>query len=1793
MKDLFFRTAAILALATYAPTAMFANDYALFERSGKKSLELYLERAKIQGSEERFMRLAQEGISAAIFDWEKNAQDARLYDAESWKAQRLLFERSLNEDVESSFKDWLLEKKSLERASLEKSALYEELQKAAENFFYVDSEGGQNKIVSRQNIEDARGQWEELSEKIILDRLHENFLPNDRDFLEACDSFYFAEQKVCNQLMNSLLYDHASLKRQSDQEEALFVAENLARQIELESDASLETLFNSLENEARSVDSGDVRAAAGQTWLEQFEREMQRLLTKWDKAEEDFLTCRAQWEAEAESLYTDESLQWQEAYKTLEERRQAWGEKISSQMQSGELEWQKKILQLDEEINEYLQKFEDSLFFDLDQKKQAAESKVQAYIQCRAILSTAQSGVESWGARWSEKYNGLYSYWKSEDSDFGRSLDLSSKTSSQLKSEIQKWKRDFCSCAKNLYQKTIDSLQERNSLSLSAIKEKEQSVLSLSEFSESHEIGEVCAVLYQLRNEVEINAGENFWNCLSQAEYLWTAPNELYEWLELFDKFSGRAKDFLSDLSIQDSLGSEIFDSLECEKTKAKSLLEVWERRYEIALAVSDYSQNEYSDIDSAERTERNLQTALDAFNKAKEEYLSLAALLEGHSLAVEEGKKRYYEALENAAALMRFLETAQEEYDDLYDQRSELYKRSYITDIYSVLSRLQELNCSSSAFESGLFCYASGEQAAFDEGFLAQVQEIREKIENGFDGMEAAPIDFEGLNGEEIEDAKENLALLGEREEKSLSMQVLQEIEDCLEEFIHSESETDPLQKILSHSDSIRVLEREGAEEFFQSAEDYGESFSEEDNSPEKDEALERLKEMARALSEKARLELCNREAALLLLDGSAREIHDFFDDNYDFNGIYDNYKNYSRAILREENDSARAILADLIEDYDGSVTDLEDYFEALDEISSNLSAADSMVLSLYKSALEAQEKNEGKEKKLAESLDECGLRGRTVPKLNFYIDSFKKYFFGELEESAADSDFDASLFLQKCSARLTALNELEGAVEKARDPSRRIREINSAILQKERDIADARNRFDAAVEKASGSSPDSAINEYLLLCEEYNSFLEQCALCYEKVKAARQEYRLAEEIYFYAQNEYLRENYDAREKLQAAAQNRDFFKNALLALESIQQNVPIEALDEFKQSYAQNFKAKALAAMYQREVEAQKARVCAAQEKERIALSKIVCEADCDEGAFEIPAAAKNLVLIRKDSNGGYSFGLDYAAAHNNGENKRLLIEYFTDKRVSEIDVYGNEFNYSQARQDAISFFDSLKNKQYSLADLALAAMFVKISSGAPDYDEWFESNENPLVNGFYKIGDLPDEVHGVELADDYFVGRLGVLRDAWFKVLSLGGEEDIAKFILHSQVNFALKNETTEIQQNALKAAALNEPMNAAYAAANSWKIAAAAVFVAYSAAIALSAIPFIGGWAAAIAAALLATALALTAVSNKLMETGSDVASIRDGCAKNLSSAIKTYNQAFFDLQEARDNNQKERERLDVLLCGGKSDKNEKLTWNDFSNAIDCMLEFDSKKDALSEYYYSLCDSTSGQKNLRDLFEAASKEKGFDNVQEALEKIALMVGQKKTEKESALEAEVERLGNDLSFDKARYYKELERFYSQDVLQTLPVALGGEVEDYQMEVFEDYLSLKNEALLYSESNKLEAKRGFFLALQEDMEAQHSSWLKNNQSILDAAQKEWDCAFERIQDGHSEWEADWSARYKAANDEWQSGYSDFLDQKQNWIYSQYVGASASEPSFDSGAKSRAAAACNVSPSSLCSFRA
>ncbi len=1703
MKNFLVRLAAFFALVFYSGNVLFASDYAQCLLNGQRNLDLYLERASLQTSRERFESLMEQGLEAAYCEWEQSALSLRMAGVDDWAMQRQEAFKAFESRADGVFCDWVMERKKAEAQDLQKSELYSELKKLSDDFAYEDSFGNESRVVGKDSIQDAKDQYEKKAREILEKHLLLN--PSERAAYEA----ELIEIQAVNELANKLLYDHDSLKKMSDSQAALFVADSLACKIEIESEAAIESLFSSLKSQVDFVSSDDVKAReeAERSWLSRFEKELEIGLKKWSDAEEEFLLARSEWEREAENVYLEDSKKWQEAYDDLQNRKTAWSQKIESQIQEGKKEWSEKLRALSEEIDQYLFEFQSVLLWENDQRNQIIQAQEDAYGQCRSILASAQKGVEVWYERWGEKYKGMYSYWKTEDASFGERTDLSLVQTSYLKNEIMSWKNSFAKSLNDCYlkicRKKYDEMLLQDELKdfeptlayhpaaqcvvIHEPFEKMYPPLKCSKNSSADEIWDACQKIMQDKAYAQELPLE-YWECVNDARTLWSAHTELFDWLDMFDEFKGKAGEALASLHSNTCENLEIYGELSCEKDKAAWLVDYWTDRVQIAAAVDDYAKNHFSDVESAAITERNLAAALEGYKKAKAEYQAAFDETMETRLEVYAERDRYFAAFAESEAFLERIEQERKAYDDSYQKKLSLLDGIANSSVISLVVDLQSMNYQGENFKKYLWNFCANAQEAFDKDAESKRKLIRDSVSRGNQDIEVEPGEkcFSGFSLEELEGLEKELLDGGDEDEAAV-----------------------------------------------------------------------------------VNAEIKNRKAVLLLLDGSAESIHAFFDNNSGFSDIYSDYKDLSAALLQEAAGASLLALQGIIRCCPKD--DLALYFSALDQAAKGASPFVMSALTLYKDLLSCRFECAAAESDLHPKLLECAsMLGKVeYSSVNWFCEDCEDFFLQGLPYGLA-AGYDKKDFERLSFGRRDLVLKIHEGLDFLINGVQEIKGIDSYLERQGDTIQSLQKEYEKRLDSVSLGENGAKTNAYILACDRYMERLENSQLNYDRLEEARRKYRLAQEIYFYAQNEYLHESYDPGQKLLSLKEALEQARRNLSALNSIEAETTSPLLEEYKAECLNYFKGRVMLYEYNERLSGQMERLCKAQEDERKAADLLVRECFANGGEPSLSPFASSMILASRDQNGNYSFTLNKALSEPSQENERLLRLYFSDLCVKQTDVYQNEFYSSQAKADALNFLESMAGKPYSLMDLAFCALHLKALGNGEQKAAWYKSGEDPALNDNYKIGDLPDTVHGLDVASLYHDERLAAISGAYNKVLSMGGEDDIAKFILFFDQNFSDGLDLERSARNALIAQALEEPMDEVDFEYRKFKCEGSALVSSAMLLYLIAALPFgWGAWAIAPAAAALAAGTALLLVSNQFYEYWEDMESVRDGCKSNLEECEARLKERLGRWQDAKKKCDEEKRSLCVLLSGNEALSGQKMAWSDFESAL--RAAFDAGALGVdSSYFLSIRDDAAAFGDLRSFFESLSAKEDFYDVASVMERMSEVLQGNCGQKKDALELFMAERDGDLSLDKAAFYKNLLSFYANELLPSLPVALNRKTEGYMAEAFGLYNSLAKEAMDYSDKNLFERERAARSFIYADMDEQRGLWEEKNQIILDTAELDWAAAQEQVSERRNAWQKDYSNSYSDSIEKWKKNYMDFLAEKENWIFRQYLyGSCDAEPSY------------------------
>ncbi|MBQ0002591.1 MAG: hypothetical protein KBT21_03550, partial [Treponema sp.] len=423
-------------------------------KNSEAKLEYYLDRAMQERQNEKWETLVEEGLLSAMMNWEN--ENIENLDSADYESEKQKAEEYFEKKISAAYTKWSLTKEK-DNLDTQVSILEQRLREASLAFEYTEADGTKTRIVNIDDSEAARAQWNEVASKIISDftaQLEEDTALmvsdivnrnntidlSDEETRKIVEEFTENQKKAIsekyrelsareeNSLMNVVLYDQESLRKASDKEAAMVIAKQLAKETESTTDLEMKNLFDQFQDEIikGELENFDLQNS---DWYNRFETALNESLEIWDEAELRFLQARSDWELNAKEVFIDNEEVWQNAFKELDAKKNQWNEKIYNEIKELYVTLQIQRADLENEIETDLNNY----YAMLENQKRSNDNLIKMqesiYNQNRTLMATSSEGIKNWFDHWGEKYNGLYSYWKTEDASafnlyFGSSNSL-------------------------------------------------------------------------------------------------------------------------------------------------------------------------------------------------------------------------------------------------------------------------------------------------------------------------------------------------------------------------------------------------------------------------------------------------------------------------------------------------------------------------------------------------------------------------------------------------------------------------------------------------------------------------------------------------------------------------------------------------------------------------------------------------------------------------------------------------------------------------------------------------------------------------------------------------------------------------------------------------------------------------------------------------------------------------------------------------------------------------------------------------------------------------------------------------------------------------------------------------------------------------------------------------------------------------------------------------------------------------------------------------------------------------
>ena len=521
MKDSIFSWHRILALCILLVQVTMmvpAQELYLGKQLGNRYLEQYLDRADMESSQQRWQELADQGMLVALAAWESAQTYLLEQDPQAWQTERDSLEQELAAKKEVRLAQWLLDKYITSQSHPQLQQLATELEQRATQWQFQQTDETGTLVTTRQveadDSQEAKNQWLASNQQLIQQYLDENALSASlfegqlqklnlddatREALaqQAATSYqaYLATEydlilrSETMDLMGNLLYDRESLRAASAKESADNIALTLIQEAQASTDIAVKELFQDFQEDVaeNQLEEGEI-LVAGEQWAKEFQRQLEEGLAVWNKVEVEFLSHRSQWEQEALETYEAGEEAWVEAFQKLQSARQQWENEIMEEFQRGMEEWSQSQLEQELEIQSAQEELVLSLQEEIQRKEELAVLAVNVYNQMRNLLASCYNGVENWYSSWTQKYNKVYSYWKTEDtagyknrfslgelegltealaadSSAEKEIDLeylsSADTRKKLDGQVTQWKTAYLDQIKNEVEKEILQLEAK------------------------------------------------------------------------------------------------------------------------------------------------------------------------------------------------------------------------------------------------------------------------------------------------------------------------------------------------------------------------------------------------------------------------------------------------------------------------------------------------------------------------------------------------------------------------------------------------------------------------------------------------------------------------------------------------------------------------------------------------------------------------------------------------------------------------------------------------------------------------------------------------------------------------------------------------------------------------------------------------------------------------------------------------------------------------------------------------------------------------------------------------------------------------------------------------------------------------------------------------------------------------------------------------------------------------------------------------------------------------------------
>jgi len=646
MKNLLKRVIAffimLVEIVVCVPAEIFVN-----EEKALYHLEQYFDKADMERDEARWEQLAEEGILQAMVIWENENLELLEINQKDWLEEKENIEESFKKEKEKRYMNWII-MKFYETKNADSLRKYEEeLNVLVDNWQYTTADGNKTNEIQPNDFFNALDQWKEETYKIFLSE--NNFNITFGEEIEQKFENISLDENVKNQLISTavkkqeeilytefnrlaqiegmkkignFLYDRNSLKKITAEEAATLIATNLAQEAISKTSNSIENLFNDLE-------SSDIKDES--EWLQKFQYELQKGLTVWKESELTFLTERAEWERNAENVFINTEIEWNNAYQKLSAEKKQWEQQFLERINENYKKWQEKNEKLSMQIAAARQELEKAIYEERTQLEQSINLQFEIYNQSRDMLASCKEGIEGWFSQWRNDYIKVYKYWnergKTEKYFSNGIIEGISVNGFEENTDYDCNLKDFIN-NKDLLKKQIDDWK---------IAYKSMTIIENKALYESSE---------SLLNE------KSGWIVLAERTY-----EKINKSIETLYSYVGNTVILEED---------EYISNLDKEYQKTKAVLEFWKEELEVAQALNEYIKNTTSTVDTKDETYAKLELKTKEYKEKLDEYEQVVKESQDYYKTITKYQNEYKDFSNIVSVKQKEVEIARENYQQI-----------------------------------------------------------------------------------------------------------------------------------------------------------------------------------------------------------------------------------------------------------------------------------------------------------------------------------------------------------------------------------------------------------------------------------------------------------------------------------------------------------------------------------------------------------------------------------------------------------------------------------------------------------------------------------------------------------------------------------------------------------------------------------------------------------------------------------------------------------------------------------------------------------------------------------------------------------------------------------------------------------------------------------------------------------------------------------------------------------------------------------------------------------------------